>query len=96
MTRFAVESGDGCGLLEDTAVRIPSGFNMQNDMAAGLPFHMEPPVIGSRQAKGQQIVILIGTSGQHTPALGKSVFEDPWCWSLIIIGERGAHGIVFG
>jgi hypothetical protein len=72
--------GNGGCHFEDISVRLLARRYPQNDMAAGQPPNMEPPVIGSGHVQAQIIVVSVITTGEYDPAGGHRIFKNARRW----------------
>jgi hypothetical protein len=81
--------GNGGCHFEDISVRLLARRYPQDDMAAGQPPNMKPPVIGRGHAQTQMIIVRVITAGEYDPVGGHRVFKNarrrwpPIRWDLL-------------
>jgi hypothetical protein len=64
---FAVVRRDRRGAMKGLAIRVGAGWALENDVAAGHPAHVKPPIVGPGHLEAQKIVVSIGPADQDLP-----------------------------
>jgi hypothetical protein len=67
--------GDGRSALQRRAVGIVSGACLQEDVTAGHPPDVEPPIVRLGDGEAEPVVVRIGTAGQDPPTTGEGIVE---------------------
>jgi hypothetical protein len=67
LARFAVVRRDRRGAVEGLAVGGGTGRALEDNVAAGHPTDMQPPIVGPGHPEAQKIVVSIGPADQDLP-----------------------------
>ena len=78
IARLAVVGGDGGGLFTQLARRFACvvGDSLQEDMAAGHSADVEPKILWSGNAQGEQVVVFSGFASPCLPSITEVVFPE--------------------
>src|SRR5437764_15205305 len=73
---FAMVRGDRRSALEGLAIRVCTGWALEDDVAAWHPTHMEPPIVGLGRPEAQIIVVGLSPTDQDLPPTRQCVRDQ--------------------